>query len=79
MAKNLDDIDNFVPDHVVRAELSISGMTLWRWDRSPELAAVGWPPPMRIARKKFRSRRLLELFKKNMLQRAFTARGKITS
>jgi hypothetical protein len=71
-----DNIDNFVPDHVVKAELAISEMTKWRWDRSPELAALGWPPPMRISRKKFRSRKLLETFKRNMLDRAIADRGK---
>jgi hypothetical protein len=69
--------DSFVPDRVVRAELSIAPMTLWRWDRNPALAELGWPPPMRVrgGRRKFRSRKQLEFFKQNMLQRAIAARG----
>jgi hypothetical protein len=71
-----DDIDSFVSDPDVKVELDISEMTKWRWDRSPELASLGWPPPMRVARKKFRSRKLLEQFKQNMLDRAIADRGK---
>jgi hypothetical protein len=70
--------DVFVPDAIVRAELGISQMTQWRWDRDPALAALGWPPPVRApgGRTKHRSRRQLEQFKANMLQEAFAARGK---
>jgi hypothetical protein len=70
--------DVFVPDAIVRAELNISQMTQWRWDRNPALAALGWPPPVRApgGRTKHRSRRQLEQFKANMLQQAFAARGK---
>jgi hypothetical protein len=67
-------IDEFVPDSKVRAELGISDVTMWRWDRDPQKAALGWPPPMRTGTakytRKFRSRRLLEQFKANVLQRA---------
>jgi hypothetical protein len=69
--------DSFVPDRQVRAELCIAPMTMWRWDRDPAMAALGWPPPMRTrpnAHKK-RSHSRLEQFKANMLQRAIAARG----
>jgi hypothetical protein len=68
--------DSFVPDRVVRAELSIAQMTLWRWDRDPALVALGWPPAVKIGgRRKYRSRKQLELFKQRMLERAIAARG----
>ena len=80
MIKNLDDTtpDQFVSDSLVQDELDVSGMTLHRWDRDPRLAALGWPPPMKVTggRRKFRSRRALEQFKANLLQRALAERGK---
>jgi hypothetical protein len=57
-------------------ELNISLMTVWRWDRDPELAALGWPPPVYIRKRKYRGRRLLEKFKSAALRRAIRARGK---
>jgi hypothetical protein len=77
-AKTSDDTvnDSFVPDRVVRTELCIAPMTMWRWDRDPALVELGWPPPVKIgARRKYRSRKQLELFKQNVLQRAIAARG----
>jgi hypothetical protein len=77
--KSSDDTvkDTFVPDRVVRAELCIAPMTLWRWDHDPALADLGWPPPVKIGgRRKFRSRQQLEAFKRNMLERAIAARGR---
>jgi hypothetical protein len=73
VAKN----DTFVPDRLVRAELNISPMTAWRWDRDQAMAELGWPPPIRTAAngRKHRSRRLLEKFKQNMVQRAIADRG----
>jgi hypothetical protein len=71
--------DTFVPDRLVRAELAIAPMTMWRWDRDPAMAELGWPPPIRIAGgsvgRKYRSRIQLEKFKANMVQRAIRERG----
>jgi hypothetical protein len=69
--------DTFVPDRVVRAELNISPMTAWRWDRDPAMADLGWPPVIRIGAqgRKYRSRNQLERFKDNMVQRAIAQRG----
>jgi hypothetical protein len=66
-----------VPDAVVRAELDISAMTVWRYDRDPEMQALGWPPPIRTKPKgpKKRGRLQLEIFKKNLMRRAIAARG----
>lgn len=45
-----------LPDPRVRQRYGVSSMTIWRWDNTPEL---GFPPPLRIAGRKYR--RLAEL------------------
>ena len=67
--------DELVPDPVVCGEFNISAMTLWRWDRDPELAALGFPPPVTIRKRKFRLRKQLEAFKRTMLRRAIAQRA----
>jgi predicted DNA-binding transcriptional regulator AlpA len=62
--------DELVPDPEVCREFSITSMTLWRWDHDPELR---FPPPVRIRKRKFRSRRALEAFKQQMLAGAVKA------
>jgi hypothetical protein len=66
--------DELVPDPVVCDEFDISSMTLWRWDRDPELVALGFPPPVFIRRRKYRSRQKLEKFKRTVLHRTVTQR-----
>lgn len=70
--------DTLVPDPQVRAELAISPMTLRRWDDDPEMTEIGWPPIIRMVPqgRKYRSRRLLENFKANLLKRAVEQRGR---
>ena len=70
-----DRVDELVPDPQAAKELNISLMTVWRWDRDPELAALGWPPPVYIRKRKYRGRKLLEKFKSAALRRAIRARG----
>ena len=67
--------DEFAPDLKVCEELGVTAMTLWRWDHDPAKAALGWPPPIRIGPRKFRSRKLLEEFKAAMVQRALADRA----
>jgi hypothetical protein len=69
-----DEIDELVPDPQAAKELNISLMTVWRWDRDPQLAALGWPPPVYIRKRKYRGRKLLEKFKGAALRRAISAR-----
>jgi hypothetical protein len=70
------DRDELVPDPVVLKEFSISAMCLWRWDRDE---ALGFPPPVRINQRKYRSRRALEAFKQALIQRALRERSESTS
>jgi hypothetical protein len=66
--------DQFVPDPQVVVELGVSLMTIWRYDKSPEMAALGWPAKIQINKRNFRSRIQLEQFKASMLRRAMAKR-----
>ena len=74
--ETFDEFDVLVPDPQVRREFgNTTEMTTHRWDRDPEMAALGWPPPVYIRNRKHRSRRLLEQFKRNLLTRAIKERS----
>ncbi len=45
------DDDRLIPDPKVCERYDISDMTLYRWDRDPDL---NFPPPIRINRRKYR-------------------------
>jgi predicted DNA-binding transcriptional regulator AlpA len=62
--------DELIPDPQVLREFNISAMTLWRWDHDPDL---DFPPPIKIRRRKFRSRQALDEFK--MTRRAIEQRA----
>jgi hypothetical protein len=66
--------DELVPDPQVCREFGITSMTLWRWDRDPEL---DFPPVIKIRKKNYRSRQLLEKFKRRMVTNAIAARAKV--
>ena len=66
--------DTLVPDPQVQKEFGVTAMSIWRWDRDPELIELGWPPPIRIRFRKFRSRNALENFKRVMARRAIEQR-----
>ncbi len=59
-----NEFDELVPDPQVCKELGVSAMSLWRWDRDPEMAALGWGAPIRINKRKYRGRQQLEAFKR---------------
>jgi len=67
--------DELVPDPQVGRELSVSLMTLWRWDRDPKMVDPGWPPPVYIRKRKYRGRKLLENFKSAALRHAIKTRN----
>lgn len=62
-----DDFDTFVPESRVREEFDVTAMTLHRWDRDPEL---GFPPPITIRGRKYRSRKQLQAFKDRQVKLA---------
>jgi hypothetical protein len=66
--RNTLDYDTLVPDPQVQKEFGVTAMSIWRWDRDLELIELGWPPPIRIRTRKFRSRIALENFKRLMIE-----------
>lgn len=71
------DFDSFVPERVVLEEFDITSMTAHRWDKDDELRRLGWPPPMYIRGRKYRSRKLLQEFKQRYLKQAIANRGRL--
>ena len=67
--KLLDDArpDEFVPDPQVWREFGITSMSGYRFDRRPEL---GFPPPIRIGKRKYRSRKQIEAYKQRLIAAA---------
>jgi predicted DNA-binding transcriptional regulator AlpA len=64
--------DQLVPDPIVAEEFGgITLMTLYRWTNDPNL---GFPPPVKIRTKNFRSRRALEDFKARIMRWAVSQR-----
>lgn len=70
-----EQANELVPDPKVAREFGTTLMGLWRWDRDPQLVARGWPPPIRIRGRKFRSRKHLEQFKTALMRQALAERG----
>jgi hypothetical protein len=69
--------DMLVADNTARAELGgLSRMSLHRYDRDPAMAALGWPVRVMMNGRGYRSRKALEAFKANLMQRAIAARGR---
>jgi hypothetical protein len=73
------EFNDLVPDPQIAKELSVSLMTIWRWDQDPELAELGWPPPIYIRKRKYRPRKQFEKFKGALLRRAIHTRGQRVS
>jgi hypothetical protein len=70
------DPDALVPDPQVMREFGITAMSLHRWDHDEKMSELGWPPPIRIRKRKFRSRHALEHFKQEMARRAIAERSR---
>ena len=73
----MQEFDQLVPDPLVAKEFHITLMTIWRWDRSAEKRALGWPPKVKIGERNFRPRSGLEKFKDTVLQRALAERDPV--
>jgi hypothetical protein len=65
--------DSLIPDPQVCREFGVSAMTLWRWDRDPDL---NFPARIVIGRRNYRSRREIERFKARLLRRAVAQRSR---
>jgi hypothetical protein len=65
------DFDSFVPESQARRELGdVSSMQFWRFDHIPERAPPGWELPVKIGKRNYRSRRMLETVKANLMRAA---------
>jgi hypothetical protein len=71
----IDDVGPLISDPDVRADLDITEMTSWRWDRDPRMAALGWPVAIYRGRYKFRSAAAYRKFKANLLRQAIERRS----
>jgi hypothetical protein len=69
------EIGALIPDPEVFADLRISAMTGWRWDRDKTMIALGWPPPIYRGRYKHRDANRYQKFKANLLQQAIKRRN----
>jgi len=58
-----DGADVLIPDPQVCKRYSVTAMTLWRWDHNPTL---GFPPPVRINRRKYRSNKRLRQWDRSL-------------
>jgi hypothetical protein len=65
--------DALVSDPQVCREFGVSPMTLWRWDRAPDM---NFPPRVVIGRRNYRSRKALEKFKARLLRAAVARRAR---
>ncbi|MGY3690706.1 hypothetical protein ACVIGA_000786 [Bradyrhizobium sp. USDA 3240] len=66
--------DQWVAEQDVCAELSLTSMSFWRYDRDQKMMELGWPPAIRLNGRIYRSRRALDLFKTNMAMLALRER-----
>jgi predicted DNA-binding transcriptional regulator AlpA len=67
----MNEADHLVPDPQVEKEFGVTSMTVWRWDNDPEL---GFPLPILIRGRKYRSRKELESFKQRLMSEALKKR-----
>ena len=71
--------ERWVPEPEVCVEFNIAPMTAWRWDHNAKMIAMGWPPYIKINRRKFRSRTALDAFKARLVAAAISERQKLTA
>lgn len=62
--------DTLLTDPQICVDLNISAMTLWRWERDPDLE---FPPKIKIRNRNYRSARAYREFKHRLMQRATAA------
>ena len=74
---NYDDRDVLVADPQFIEEFDISNNTKGRYDKDPRMHELGWPLPIKIKDRNYRSRRQIEEFKANLLKRAIAERSRL--
>jgi hypothetical protein len=65
-----------VADTDIRRDLGgVSRMTTHRWDRDPNMTAIGWPPPISINGRLYRDLQLYECFRARLAREAIRKRA----
>jgi hypothetical protein len=72
MARKPEGTDVLVPDPVVAREFAVTLMTLSRWTHDQNL---GFPPPIKMRGRNYRSRAALEAFKAQKIRDGIAGRG----
>jgi hypothetical protein len=73
--QDAEQIEKLASDPTIAKEFDTTLMGLWRWDHDPAMAALGWPPPVKIRNRNHRVRRLIEQFKQALIRRAIEGRN----
>jgi hypothetical protein len=71
MGDGIDNHDTLVPGPQVEREFGVTSMTIWRWDQNKNL---GFLPAIKINGRTYRSRLMLEAFKRRMVDEAMKTR-----
>jgi hypothetical protein len=72
--KEVAEVAATTPDTQVRRELSVTRMTLHRWDRDPRMRAIGWPARLRVGSRNHRDTEAYKKFKAKMAREAIARR-----
>jgi hypothetical protein len=72
-----EQVIELVPDPVVAKEFHTTLMGLWRWDHDASMAALGWPPSVKIRNRNHRVRRLVEQFKQTLIRQSIEERRRV--
>jgi hypothetical protein len=72
-----DVIAELIADTRIRRDLGVTKMTFYRWDRDQRMVAIGWPPAIRIGRRKYRDRAAYEGFKSRLARESIARRREL--
>jgi hypothetical protein len=65
-----------ISDTDIRRDLGgLSRMSIWRWDRDPHMAALGWPPPESVNGRNHRDAEQYETFRSRLAREAINKRA----
>jgi hypothetical protein len=64
-----------IPDPKISDDLSVTRMTMSRWDEDPRMAALGWPEVIYIGRRKYRDAKKYAEFKARLARKAIERRS----
>lgn len=74
-ASEAAEFGKLISDTKVRRELSISRMTIHRWDRDPRMTALGWPVRQHFNGRNYRDAEQYEQFRARLVREAIARRA----